>query len=289
MVKIKNVRRPAPQAGSPGDSGAGPRAVRKSRRRGPSASGLAIGILGWIAAAILVVMTALSITRERRQTDAIRAELPKRIEALQTAVPEREKQIAQEKRVLPDQINDKIKRQEALILEIKGLELTIQELEPQVRTLERTQKKLEESVAGMREDSGLTGEGVEALQARIDALVKKNDALKQEYKKRFLAMKAEFDERRARPEPEMMRQFYGSHRHTVFAPAAGFEAAEKLYSRKRSTDALRIYEDVVKRFPTSKYAEYAQARIAQIQGGVGYEPLEPAPSFEPYHPPDSAE
>ncbi|MBN2451605.1 MAG: hypothetical protein JXR77_14550 [Lentisphaeria bacterium] len=281
MTATRHFKVPS-QGHSHGASSHAPVVRQRSADRGAAA--LAVGILGWLAVGLALLSLALSLSRRRASMAEVRAGLEPGLKEIQDSVEPRRLELVQEKERLTAAVNDLIKRQEDLVLRLKGLELTVRELEPQVVTLTRTREKLGESVESLAADQTLTGEGVEALQQKLADLERNRDRLKENYRTRFSAMRALYEKNLDDPDPDRMRQFYSAHRHTVFAPAAGFYAGEKLFAAKRSADALRLYKEVARLYPKSLYAREAANRISQIEAGGKYsEPAGPI-DFEPYLP-----
>ena len=278
MVKVRKVSRdrvPAQQARRP---------VRAARKQ-PAPGGIVLGIFGWLCLAVLAVLCIVKAKKNQETIARIGDTGRERLAALQTSVQHRQKEISERKVSLGKQINEHIAQQAKLVPRVKGMELTVAEIEPQEQSLARTEEKLRESAGALQEYATLTGQGAEELSAKLKEAQEKKLALVNEYRRRYEQMKAVFEDRLARPDPEQLRQFYGSHRHTPFGPAAGFFAAEKLYGKKRSQDARRYYEDILKRYPDSRYATLATTRLAQVEARNGYEPFDPPIEVIPYRAP----
>ncbi len=279
MVKIKNVKRSAPSAR--------PTAKRRAARarKGPSTAGLVIGILGWVCSLTAVVITIVDVKKCDAEFARIRTSLPGELAKLQDSVNVRKAEISEKKTVLTKSINEHIATQAELVPKVKSGERAVAELEPQAESLSRTEGKLREDVGAIKEDAGLTGEGVNDLKTRLQEAQKAQERLIDEYRKRYREMKAQFEEKRARPEPEWLRAFYGTHRHTPFGPAAGYLTGEKLFEKRRSDDARRYYQDVARRYPDSRYGKLALHRIQQIESKIPFEPHSPPVAFTPYRAP----
>jgi len=277
MVKIKNVERKK--------SGRSRRSSSKKPQEGNSAAVVVAGF-GWAFLVAAIVWTVMTSQRDKQDFASHSARLHKAVAELQASADEAKQEVMAKKKELQTQINAEIRKQEGLHTEVQGLKLAAKELEPQTAPLERTLKKLQEAVGAVKQDAGLAGEGLDELRKKFDKLEARKFKLVDEYKERYEKMAEQYQEKIDRPEPEQLRQFYTSHRHTPFAPAAGFYAAEKMYGAKRSQDALRYYQDVVKRYPDSPYADRARNRITDIEGRV---PLKKddddvVRDFIPYHP-----
>ncbi len=280
MVKIRNIRPPAPAAQRP--STGSPR--RSGTARGSAGSGgIVLGTVGWILASAFLVLVILSSRKQQTERRRIQADLVAKTAEIQASVETRQEQISQRKQMLEKQINGEIEKQEKALAEMETLKRELAELDPDVAELERSHSKLNKGVAALQEDVAITGEGLQDLRDRLRKLEGRRDALKEEYRRRFQTMKQDFDTRKKRSEPEALRQFYGSHGHTVFAPAAGFFAAEKLYVKKRSKEALRLYNDVLRKYPDSPYAEECKGRIERIRARQPYVASDPPIGFRPHH------
>jgi len=282
MVKLKNVRKsstpsPAAQKVSP---------ARKRPASKPAGSaGIVIGTIGWVVATALLVATGVVAKRCGDEVRRLRATVPVEMEKLQESVNKRQAEVSRRRTELGKVINKNITDQSGLITENQVFELVMKELQPEADSLTRNRDKLQKGVGALKEDIGLMGEGVGDLRKRLKGLLAKRTSLIEEYRRRYRVMLDVYKEKLARPEPEMIRQFYGGHRHTPFAPAAGFHAAEKMYEKRRSQDALRYYTELVRRFPDSGYVAHARTRIAQLQASQRYEPFEPRIGFMPYRAP----
>ena len=286
MVKIKNIpRQTSRSAGQRGSGGAGRQSAKagQSRAKKNSGIGIVIGLLGWAAAIGVFAGLVFTVKKQQEQSRHISDNQESRRKEIQASVIVRQTKISERKKQLQQDINGAIKGQSGLLSEIQGFNAVIKELQGEVSGLERTHGKLAQSVTVIKDDVGVTGEGLQDLQKRLNKLEKRRSDLKEEYRRRFETMRVLFEAKKARPEPEMLRQFYGTHRHTVFAPAAGYWTGEKLYAGKRSKDALRLYHDVVKRYPGSVYSDNCRSRIAEIEAGTPYKEPEEAVGFHAYH------
>lgn len=282
MVKLKNIRKSS--IPSSATRKASPARKRPASKPAGSA-GIVIGVIGWVVAIALLVATGVVAKRCDDEARRLRATVPVEMERLQESVNKRQAEVSRRRTELGKVINKNIADQSGLITENQSLELILKELQPEADSMTRNRDKLQTGVDALKEDVGLMGEGVGDLRKRLDGLVAKRTSLIEEYRRRYRIMRNVYEEKIARPESEMMRQFYSGHRHTPFAPAAGFHAAEKMYEKRKSQDALRYYTELVKRFPDSEYVVHARTRIAQIQAGQRYEPFEPSIGFIPYRAP----
>ena len=282
MVKFKNVARSStPPPAEKRTSSARRRPVSKPA----GSAGIVIGVVGWVVAVGFGVGTAVVAKRCSDEISRLRATVPVEMEKLQESVNLRQAEVSRRRTELGKVINKNISDQSGLIAQNQALELLVKELEPEAASLTQNRDRLQKGVDALKEDIGLMGEGVGDLRKKLQDLVAKRAALIGEYRQRYQLMLDVYKERMARPEPEMIRQFYSGHRHTPFAPAAGFHAAEKMYQKRRSQDALRYYLELVERFPDSEYVAHARTRIAQIQENERYEPFSPLIGFIPYQVP----
>lgn len=270
------------------------RTVAKPHRGGPvspwpvrpgGADGAALlGGCGWLALVAVVASGVAMQVSQRRATAVVRSGLAPAVAAIQAGVEPRSAELAKEREALTAQINEQVKHQEEVLLQIRTAELAVREIEPQVKTLERSRGQLNETLGTLQADQAATGDGLEALRTRLAGLERTRDRLREEYKARYQALRKAFDLAKDDPDPDPMRRFYAEHRDSALAPAAGYHAAEKLYAGKRSADALRIYKEVVRVYPGSAYGEACAGRIAQIEAGGKYsEPAAEVP-FAAYLP-----
>lgn len=258
--------------------------AKRPRGRSKSGGGLVVGFLGWLVALGIFGAVVLAVKKQQDRIRQVKRDLDTGIAAIQTSVIPRQEEISKQKKQLQQDINESIKTQSVILSETERIKLAIKEIQPEAESLERTHGKLTQSVVAVKDDANITGEGLQDLRTRLTRMEGQRADLKEEYRRRFEAMRTLYEEKKDRPEPEMLRQFYGTHRHTVFAPAAGFFAGEKLYAKKRSQDALRMYRDVLRRYPDSGYSENCNARITEIEGGAPFKEPDTPIDFYPYHP-----
>ncbi|MBT3377870.1 MAG: hypothetical protein HN742_29290 [Lentisphaerae bacterium] len=289
MVKLKNVRKSTSAPSTAQRKTTGQKRTAATRKKGPakpaSNAGVVIGSVGVVFAIGFAIAAGVVAKRCDTETRRLRATVPVEMAKLQESVNTRQAEVSRRRTELGKVINKNITDQSGLITGNQALELMVKELQPEADSLKRNRDKLQEGVDALKEDVGLMGEGVGDLRKKLEALTAKRATQIEEYRDRYRVMKAVYEEKLARPEPEMMRQFYSGHRHSPFAPAAGFFAAEKLYQKRRSQDALRYYTDILKRYPDSEYSPHVRTRLAEIEEGHRFEPFEPGIGFHPYRAP----
>ena len=258
-----------------------PIAGRSGKQKTANTGATVAAGIGWV---LFVAAAAASIAVNSNNAAglaAVKASLPLELKKVQEDVNARQEAISTQRADVSKKINACIKKQLDLDARAQALELFIKDLKPSQQQLAAQADKIKDSVDAVREDASLAGGGLEGLTKKLDDLNREKRRLVDEYVQHYKDMQAAFEEKISRPEPDLMRAFYTTHRHTPFGPAAGYIAAEKLYEAKRSKDALRFYEDVQKRYPDSSYAEMCMNRIAEIQARKKYEGEVPT-DFTPY-------
>jgi len=250
------------------------RPIRRQRTTTPGPGVVVFAVFGWLAALLLTVLTVADARSTRTRVSELATSKPDLVKQINDDCQARLDAIAAEKKTATDEYNDKIDLQGKLDFDIKTLKLALTELEPQAKNAERTHRKLDENVTALKSDTTLTTEGVGELKARLAELEKIIAELTATYKQLEETMRAEVTARMERPDPGFLKQWYNTHTHTVFGPAAGVLAAERFYEKKRSQDALRLYEDVLRRYPdaANPYLEHCKTRLAQIEARTPYEP-----------------
>ncbi len=235
---------------------------------------MVFAIFGWLLALTFIGLAVADARFTRTRLQGLVDSYPDRVKEIQQDVQTRLDAIGGKKKTATEEYNEKIDLQGKLDFDIKTLKLALAELEPQAKNAERTHRKLDESVAALKSDTSLTSESVDDLKAKLAGLEKTIADLSATYKRLEDAMRAEVAARIARPDPGFLKQWYNSHTDSVFGPAAGVFAAEKLYEKKRSQDALRVYEDVLRRYPdkANPYLDHCKTRIAQIEAHTPYRP-----------------
>lgn len=264
-------------AGHSPEGGANPashRPIRHQRGASPGPGAVVFAVFGWLVALFLTAFAVADARSTRTRISGLADSRPDLVKQINDDCQARLDAIAAEKKTATDEYNDKIDLQGKLDFDIKTLKLALTELEPQAKNAERTHRKLDESVTALKSDTTLTTEGVGELKARLAELEKTVADLAATYKRLEEAMRAEVTARMERPDPGFLKQWYNTHTYAVFGPAAGVLAAEKFYEKKRSQDALRLYEDVLRRYPdaANPYLDHCKTRIAQIEARTPYEP-----------------
>ena len=257
-------------------------AVRHATHAGTiGVGGVLWGVLGWLLAIGLGLWAAglewegrNSLAQPQAQRKANRVRRQAEQQERETASTARQGQLI-------DAINAEVAAQGKLLKQIAGATAAVSSLETEKTARETRRARLTEGQAAVKGDVDVMGEGIQELQARMAALQKEKTGLVKEYSDRYRRMKKLYEEKAARPEPEMLRQFYQTHQNTPFAPAALFFTAEKLFQKRRSADAQRFYEDLTRKFPDSVYLQPAQKRLSDIQSRLTYEPIEGL-GFTPY-------
>jgi TolA-binding protein len=271
-IKTKSTEPASRAAATSRSSGRHRTASRGGKAVSPAA--VLIAIFGWAAALIFLVLAVANARATRHELTRLANSKPDRADEINAGCQAKLDAIFVDKKKAVDEYNEKISLQGKLDFEIKTLNLALSQLEPQAKSAARTHEKIKETVDALKSDTTLTTEGVEDLKAKLAALEKTIETKRAAYKRLEAAMKAELEGFLERPDATMLKHWYGGHPNTVFSPAAGVFLAEKLYEKKHSQDALRVYEDVLKRYPgpANPYLDHCKTRIEQIRARTPYEP-----------------
>lgn len=249
-----------------------------------SPAGILLGGMGWLVAVLAMVCLVATWIHVNRRLADVEAKLEPALEDVRRSRERRQDDLTAERERLAATMNDLLKREEDLTLKIKQVEATVAELEPQVKTLTRAAETLRAELESSTQNGEGMSQSVEDLEEDIAELESIRDGLKDVYKRRFLTLDAAYREAKADQDPDRLRDFYEAHQHTVFAPAAAFHAARKLMAADREPDAMRLYNELVRRYQGSVYAREAKEEIARIEAGEpGAGPAE-SMTFEPYLP-----
>jgi hypothetical protein len=243
--------------------------------------GVLVALMGWLMAVVLVVGAVTLAQQGRATLDRLQQERRENRRQSQLDLTQKESVSAAQQQKLEEAIKAELTAQEKVQKETAQARNVVSRLQTEKTAQETKRERLKAGDLAVKGDVEVMGEGIQELQAKFTALQKEKSDLVKEYVERYRRMKKNYEERLARPESEMMRQFYQKHQNTPFAPAALFFTAEKLYQKRRSADAQRFYEDLVRKYPDSAYVQPAQKRISDIQGHIGYEPIEGL-GFTPY-------
>jgi len=247
---------------------------RTYRSKGPTAGVIIIGVSGWAAALALAGILIFILKQGEMKMEEIRKRVLGVQQTNQARLTGREAEINQAQASLTKAIDDEIDAQTKLMRNAAALRKTVAALKSQEAAKKAQVEKLKTGAVIVGEDAQLTGEGVAKLTTECAQVQQQKQDLLKTYAERYATMKALYEQKLARAEPEMIRQFYGSHQNTPFAPAALFFAAEKLYETKKSGDAQRLYDTLIKKYADSGYVTYAQQRLEQIKERTPYEKLE---------------
>ncbi|OGV77497.1 MAG: hypothetical protein A3K19_27925 [Lentisphaerae bacterium RIFOXYB12_FULL_65_16] len=237
----------------------------------PSSGGGALAVTAWVGFVATVIATIAIVAHNQSTVARIKASVTPAVKTLRETAEVRLQEISQRRTELSKQINELIAKQEKYHTEAQTFTLTCKRLQPQLEEAEKQAGKLKETIEVVQEDTGLAGEGLQEISEKLKTLEIQKKGLIDEYVKRYETMKIAFEDKLVRKDPEILRQFYSSHRHTPFAPAAGYYAGDFLYATRKSKDAIRCYEDVQARFPDSTYAPMCTNRIAEIKARKAFE------------------
>lgn len=234
------------------------------------ATGAVVAALGWVATLVLAVALLVTFFLGRSAQEAARIRVAADYRAVQGEVQVRQEQYNKKHEELVDQLNALIEVENKLTKDISLVRAECTDLKAVAEETRTRAARTKSSASAVTENVTMLGEDREELQGRVDKLQAARTELVQTYTEYYNRMKAAYDQKLARPEPEVMRQFYSSHQNTPFAPAACYAAAEKLYEAKRSVDAERLLEELVRKYGDSTYAARAQQRLAAIKAHEPY-------------------
>jgi TolA-binding protein len=276
MARIKIKTKPIEPGSRSVAASSGTRHRHTTPRGQNSASpaGVLLAVFGWAAALAFLALAVADARSTRHALTQLANSKPDRVDAINADCQAKLDAIFADKKEATEEYNEKISLQGKLDFEIKTIGLALEQLEPQAKSAERTHRKLKETVEALKSDTTLTTEGVEGLKTKLAALEKAVEAKRTTYKRLENAMRNQLEEFIGRPDETMLKHWYASHQYSVFGPAAGVFLAEKLYEKKHSPDALRVYEDLLKRYPgaANPYLDHCKTRIEQIQARTPYEP-----------------
>ena len=273
-IRIKAKALPSSDANSDRTSGDGPRIVHARRHRVAGTGAVLFGLAGWLAAAALLAIAVTRAVQAREEIRQIRASTPKEASRISAECQERIDAVDAKRKEVTEDYNEQIRLHEKLAYDIRSLESTLRtDIEPQATQAEQAHRKLSEEIKSIDDDASAANESAADLRkklGRIEATVAEKRA---QYERMEEAMKADFLAIREKRDARGLAHWYRTHRKTVFGPAAGTFAAERLYEVRRTQDALRLYEEIVRDFPdkTNPYLDHCRQRIERIQRNEPFE------------------
>ncbi|MDX9979198.1 MAG: hypothetical protein RBU25_04025 [Lentisphaeria bacterium] len=236
----------------------------------PSAA-LHFAWLGWLVALALLGIAGADLRATGAKLREIAGQRPGRIREINEQCQTTLAAIAAEKRLAADQHNELLALQGRLEFDIKTLKLSLAELEPQAKNAERNFRKLSETSAHP-EAPPPSPENLAERKSRLAELERANQELRAQYQLLENELRANLQAILEQPDPIPLKQWYAARSHTVFAPAAGVFAAEKLYAREAAREALDLYEEILRRFPepANPKLPHCRDRVRQILDGQAY-------------------
>lgn len=232
--------------------------------------------LGWLVALALLGMTGAELRATGATLREVAEQRPLRIREIDDQCQAALAAIAAEKRLAADQHNELLALQGRLEFDIKTLKLSLAELEPQTKNAERNYRKISETVAHPGDAKSPPPEYLAERKIRLADLERANQELRAQYQRLEDRLRTSLQAILEQPDPAPLKEWYITRSHTVFAPAAGVFAAEKLYARERSLEALELYEEVLRRFPgpANPYLPHCRERVRQILDAQAYTPAD---------------
>lgn len=228
---------------------------------------------GWLTALFLLGMAGAELRATGEKLRARAEQRPDRIREINDQCRAELETIAAARRLATEQHNELLSLQGRLDFDIKTLKLSLAELEPQAKNAERNYRKISELLAHP-EDASPPPASLDERKSRLSELEGANQERRALYQRLEDELRANLQAILEQPDPAPLKAWYTARSHTVFAPAAGVFAAEKLHARERSREALELYEEILRRFPdtANPYLLHCRERIRQIQDGQPYTP-----------------
>jgi len=174
-------------------------------------------------------------------------------------------QVMKGRRTLADSYNATVDTYSKLASDVKNIENELGKLQEKFASLIINEKELRKqflSISLVQHTNGADA----ALGARKQRLKKIKDRLVKEYKMLYSAKQSLFEKKLNQSAPLALSRFYTSNQDTPFGPASGYHTAEKFYAKKRTTEAKRLYKEIIRKYPGSPYVSASKRRITEIQG-----------------------
>lgn len=241
-------------------------AYARANKKGAGAR--ASALIAWaLAVAALGALGAIY----QRQQDLGRqrvAEARQRVAAADKEARSAEATVLLARKPIELEIQEQVHKQRRIIMACKQLQLTMDKqrreaadqgiaLGPQTPVAETPPETEEEGEEA--EDERLLAELAKLQEKRARLL----EACTAAYKK----LREDYDAANEYDDPARLKHFYVRWRQSPFGPAAAFHTGEKyLFNKKDLIGGKLLYKDIVKYWPDSFYARYAQLRIDEISG-----------------------
>ena len=251
-----------------------PKIPALAKRENKSSVAITFAVLGWLLFLFLCWKCTSTASYRREKIAEIGASHAELHKALQAKIDKQNSKVSSIKLKTGTDINDNNTEQAKLIGINNALEPRLETAEAAAAELETAVATLEEEIGGSRDSLAVSNEDIKALEMRLNELLQEKKKLIDDYKLRYIEMKAVYEAKRRKQDAMQLGHFYSSHRHTPFAPAAAFFTGEKLYQTEDFPFAEKHYGEILRRYPKSEYASYAIERIEQLNKQQLYQPQE---------------
>lgn len=244
------------------------------KRDNKSSVAITFAALGWLLFLFLCWKCTSTLSHRREKIAEIGVNHAVLHKTLQAKIDKQNSQMNSIKRKTVTDINDNNAKQAKLIGTNNALDPRLATVEFEVDELETAVATLEKEVSGTRDSLAVSNEDIKSLETKLSELLLEKEKLIEDYKHRYVEMKAVYKTKRGEEDAMQLGHFYSSHRHTPFAPAAAFFTGEKLYQSEDYPFASKHYGEILRRYPKSAYATHAIERIEQLNKQQLYQPQE---------------
>ena len=251
-----------------------PRIPGAGKRDNKSSVAVTFAALGWLLFLFFCWKCTSTLSHRRTKVAEIGANYAELHKTLQARISKQNSQVNSIKLKTGTDINDNNTEQAKLIGMNNALEPRLETIRAEVAELETAVATLEEEVSGTRDSLAVSNEDIKSLETKLNELLQEKEKLIDDYKSRYVEMKAVYEAKRREEDAMQLGHFWSSHRHTPFAPAAAFFAGEKQYQTEDFPFAAKHYGEILRRYPKSEYASYAIERIEQLNKQQLYQPQE---------------
>jgi TolA-binding protein len=251
-----------------------PRIPAAGKRDNKSSVAITFAALGWLLFLFLCWKCTSTLSYRRAEIASIGVTHVELHKALQSRIDKQNSQVNRIKLKTGTGINDNNTEQAKLIGINNALKPQLETAKAEVAELETEVATREEEINGARDSLAVSNEDIKGLETKLTELLQEKEKLIDDYKRRYVEMKAVYEEKSREEDAMQLGHFWSSHRHTPFAPAAAFFAGEKLYQTEDFPFAAKYYGEILRRYPKSGYASYAIERIEQLNKQQLYQPQE---------------
>ena len=235
-----------------------------------SGGGAAIGVIGAVLAIAGIVACIVVASGGSKEEAKIEAWKKAEFEQLRASVPEQNEALVTRTKEIEAALNASRGAQQELIQKIAVAKQDLEAVEDTLEPLAPEEAELKKNLAAAEKAAeAVTGTATESV-AEYRKLKAEREKIEDYYFAKLHALEDALRERMEKG-PQAVKALFGQIRHTVFGPAALFQAAELYYANGERETAVNLYKQLLREYAScGNYAKAATGQIAAATGGAGY-------------------